>query len=246
MTIDDEIRKTFTPTHHALLFAWMSREVVQRAGEEQGESVMRQAISRYAEQRGQRMALRAQANGHALTMNHYLVYGEWRPADPNASASETVEHEPQLKKHVLKCPWHTAWQDNDLMPYGRFYCLEVDEALARGFNPDLTVEVNCTKPNDADYCEFVFHDADLATLETLLPQYREQFRVGEATVMPWDYHIGHLYKTVGEMVIKELGDLGREAIDAALAEFAGHYGEEAAQIIKAHHATDFDRLPESG
>ena len=240
----NELRKTFGPTHHALLFAWLSREVVHRVGEEKGETIMRKAVRRYAGQRGKRMAMRAQGNGHALTMNHYRAYGEWRHTDSDADAAEIVEQVPHLKQHVLKCPWHTAWQDNDLLPYGRFYCLEVDEALVRGFNPELTLEVNSTKTNDAEVCEFVFHDADDAALEAILPQYREQFGVGETTVMPWDYHTGHLYKTVGAVIIGELGAMGQKAVDAALVEFSDRYGEEAAQIVKAYQSTDFNHLPE--
>lgn len=240
---DHSLRESFSPTHHALLFAWLSREVVQRAGKEEGEAIMREAVRRYAGQRGKRMALRAQANGHALTMNHYRMYGEWRHNDPDASAAEVVEQVPHLKQHVLKCPWHTAWQDNDLLSFGRFYCLEIDEAIARGFNPELTLEVNSTKSNDADVCEFVFQDADDAAMEADLPQYRAQFGIGETTVMGWDYHIGHLYKTVGDVIVDSLGVAGKAAVDAALDEFASRYGEKAVQIIKAYQTTDFERLP---
>jgi hypothetical protein len=70
------IRSAFSPTHHALLFAWMSLEIIRRAGADEGECIVRSAVQRYGEQRGRRMALRAQANGHPLTMTHYLAYGE--------------------------------------------------------------------------------------------------------------------------------------------------------------------------
>jgi hypothetical protein len=222
----------------------MSREVVRRVGEDRAEVIMRKAVRRYAAQRGRRMAMRAQANGQALTMNHYRLYGEWRHTEPDASEAETVEQVPHLKQHVLKCPWHTAWQDNDLLPFGRFYCLEVDEALVQGFNPALTLEVNSTKTNGAEVCEFVFHDADAAALEAELPQHREQYRIGEATVMSWEYHTGHLYKTVGEVIVDELGATGQEAVAAALVEFGNRYGDEAARIVKAYQSTDFDQLPE--
>jgi hypothetical protein len=62
--------------------------------------------------------------------------------------------------------------------------------------------------------------------------------------MPWEYHLGHLFKTIREAVIGELGEKGAEAIDAAMAEFAREFGEEASQIVRGFEAADFDKLPE--
>jgi hypothetical protein len=80
MTTENNV--SFTPTDHALLFAWIGREVVQRVGEEKGEAIMRKAVARYARQRGQRMALRAQANGHALTMTNQRFGDDRDPSPP--------------------------------------------------------------------------------------------------------------------------------------------------------------------
>ncbi len=66
-----------TATHHAPLFAWAARELCRAAGD-RGEGIVRRAVRRYGEQRGRRMALRAQADGHPLDMVHYMAYGEWR------------------------------------------------------------------------------------------------------------------------------------------------------------------------
>ena len=53
----------FTATHHALLFAWISRAVINAVGEEKGEGIIRKAVVKYGMQRGKRMAMRAKANG---------------------------------------------------------------------------------------------------------------------------------------------------------------------------------------
>jgi hypothetical protein len=230
----NEARTDFSPTHHALLFAWLSREVIQRVGQEEGERVVRQAIRRYGQQRGRRMALRAQANGHALTMANYMAYGEWQ-AGEGETEQEIIEKDPHVKAHVHLCPWYQAWEKEDLLPYGRLYCLDVDEALVHGFNPELRLDVNRTLSNDGEPCEFVFHDATLANKNAVRP--------GRQAVMPWEYHLGHLYKTVGEVIVEELGQVGREAVEAALGEFARRYGEEAAQIVAAYQDVDFDQLP---
>jgi hypothetical protein len=217
-----------------MLFAWISREVIQRAGEETGTTVIRQAVRRYGEQRGRRMALRAQADGRPLSMASYLAYGEWAVGpgemEVSASTSEGTGGGDRTTR-VYECPWHTAWTENDLLAYGRLYCLDIDEALVRGFNPALKIDVQRTRPYDGDYCEHTYRDVG----ETL-PR--------RGTIMPWDYHAGHLYKTMGKVIVDQLGETGREALDAALETFAERYGAQAARAVLAYADTDFDRLPE--
>jgi hypothetical protein len=222
-----------TPTHHALLFAWLARAVIRRAGKSQGEAIVRQAVRRYGEQRGRRMAMRALSDGQALTMNAYMAYGEWRAAAGQAD-SAMVQEFPLPIGQVYRCPWHEAWEDQDVMAYGRLYCLEVDHALVRGFNPDLRLDINSIKSAGDDFCEFAYYGADLS----------EPAQSGRPTVMPWDYHLGHLYKTVGQVVLEEIGEPGAEAVSEALAEFAACFGQDAAAAIEAYGDTDFDSLPE--
>jgi hypothetical protein len=212
-----------------MLFAWIARAVIARAGAEKGEAVMRQAVRRYGEERGQRMALRAEADGEQLSMANYLAYGEWS-ADPEEIEQVMVEEGAVVRMTVHKCPWHAAWTENDLMTYGRLYCLEIDEALVRGFNPALKLDVNATQTNEGKPCEFVFHE-----LEDKGPR--------RGRVMPWAYHVGHLYKTVGDVVVEELEAAGGEAVSEALTAFAERYGEEAAQVVLRYEDVDFGRLP---
>jgi hypothetical protein len=227
--MSDRSRDTFTATHHALLFAWISREVVERIGVEEGEAVMRAVVRRYGEERGRRMALRALADGQTLSMASFLAHGEWE-VGPGQMARQVIEKPPDVLTHVHRCPWHAAWVENDLMEYGRLYCLEIDEALVRGFNPDLGLEVNRTQTNDGEYCEFVYRDVGSG-----MPK--------RGAVMPWDYHAGHLYKTAGEVLLEKLGELGREALSAALEEFSERYGQEASRLVVAYWDMDFSCVP---
>jgi hypothetical protein len=175
------------------------------------------------------MALRADADGERLSMANYLAYGEWS-ADPEESEQQMVEEGANVRMTVHRCPWHAAWAEDDLMAYGRLYCLEIDQALVRGFNPMLWLMVKRTRPNDGGSCEFLFHG-----VEERVPR--------RGRVMPWAYHLGHLYKTVGDVVVEELGEGGREAIREALRAFAERYGEGAAQVVLGYQDVDFRRLP---
>lgn len=227
------VTEEFAPTHHALLFAWLSRAVVHRAGEIQGEAIVRKAVRRYGEQRGRRMALRASADGYPLNMDAYRAYGEWR-APEGATAAKIVREGPDPVQHVQVCPWHRAWEEQGLMPYGRLYCLEVDHALARGFSPEIELGVNSIMSGGAECCEFVFYGAGVeGAVEPV-----------SKTVMPWQYHLGHLYSTMCDVIVEEMGEQGEEALCEGLGEFAAHYGPAAAEIIESYAGTDFDRLPE--
>ena len=223
-------QQRFTATHHALLFACLSRAIVQSAGQPQGEAIVRRAVRRYGEQRGHRMALRAQASGEPLTMDSFLANGELGiPA--GEQLNDTVQERPDLVVHVLRCPWHQAWEANGLTPYGRLYCLEVDHALVRGFNPELWLDVNGVLTSGDPCCEFVFHQVKGAA-------------AGRGRViMPWEYHAGHLFKTISQVAVAELGPLGGQAVRQGLADWSATYGAEAARVVTSYADADFDRLP---
>jgi len=232
-----------TATHHAMLFALMARAVGHHADDKTCEALMRKAVRTYGEQRGHRMALRARANGHALTMANFLAYGEWS-LESGESDLQVVAKVPHARVHIGKCPWHRVWAEKDLLPYGRYYCLEIDAALIRGFNPELKLDVKESLTAGQPRCDFVFHDANLTLRNYLAVAYRKLVNPGRACRMPWDYHCGHLYKTVGDIIVRELGAPGQEAVDTALAEFTATYGQRATRILTDFQDTDFNKLPE--
>jgi hypothetical protein len=233
----------FTETHHALLFGWLARAIIEAAGDTKGEAVVRAATRQYGAERGRRMALRARGNRHALTTTNYLAYSEW-VASPGVMKQVFVEKAPHARVHVHLCPWHTLWQEHELLPYGRLYCLEIDKALVNGFNPRLVVEVNGTRTNGADRCEFVFREANLTWSNYLLLGFRKAVSPGQKAHMPWEYHAGHLFTTFEKAAGEALGEPGQRAVGAALAEFTRYFGEGATQTLLAFRNTDFAHPPE--
>jgi hypothetical protein len=239
-----EASSPFTATHHALLFAYLSRAIVQRVGAQRGEQIIRKAVRRYGGQRGRRMALRARANGDPQDMVNYFVYGEWEAAE-GEMVQEYKTTSPDAEMLVHKCIWYDAWKAADLLEFGRYYCLEIDEALLQGYNPVLRMSVQGTQSNGAPYCAFTFH----AHPDDLNPENRERAAhkkaaVTHSAVMPWAYHCGHLYKTVREVFTAEIGDHGRAATEQALKDFAGRLGAEAAEVVKSYQDVNYNLLPE--
>jgi len=245
--------ESFTEVHHALLFGWIGRAVIEAAGDE--ARTMRIAVIRYGQERGRRMALRARANGHALSMAAYFAYGEWVASPPDAlppgcskwtQQAQWVEEAPHARERserITRCPWFEAWKANGLLAVGQLYCQEIDAALVSGFNPDLAVDVLTTLSSGAAACEFVFHDAALAQAGRLTAGQEPGIQPGQGAAMPWEYHAGHLFATLEKVIVAQLGDAGRAAARAGLAEFARHFGEAAAERVLAYRGVDFERLP---
>jgi hypothetical protein len=230
-------------THHAVLFALIARHTIEQFGANEGEAVIRKAIRRYGNQRGKRMAMRAQANSQDLTMPGYLSYGEWQPSAYDIMSSTKEDIELDMRMKVVKCPWNDAWVKYGLIQYGRIYCQEIDDALIKGFNPALTLETISTLSNDGQPCVFIYRDACSVQKESPTLLQKKQSEPQETNTMPWEYHCGHLYKTFNAVLIDEWGVIGMAAIRSALEEFGSIFGKEATRLILGYQETDFDQLP---
>jgi hypothetical protein len=235
----------FTETHHALLFGWLSKAIIEGVGEQRGKVVVSKALRKYGEERGRRMALRAKGSGHALDVANFFVYAEYRPISGKMKA-KVAEKSPSFTLEASRCPWCDAWNENGLLPYGRLYCLDIDEAVLRGFNPNLKMDVEGTLSNGAEKCKLVYREANLTLFSYLLVGYKRAIRPGKRVVMPWEYHVGHLFKTFEISIIEDLGELGRKASESAIHEFSKRYGEPAARQILAFRTTDFTKIANSG
>jgi hypothetical protein len=233
----------FNEIHHALLFGWIARAVVERVGEQRGEAIICKAIRQYGEQRGRRMALRAQANKQVRSMLNYIAYSEYRTT-PGVFELKIIERTPHARVQTPRCPWYGAWKENGLLAVGRLYCSEIDQALVRGFNPELHMDVIATLTNGASQCEFVYYNVDITIPNYLLIQYRRAISPGAKAVRSWDYHVGHLFRTLEKVAVEELGQVGQEAIQAGLVEFAERYGEQAMQRVVTSRSKDYESVSE--
>jgi len=238
----EEVRKSFKAENQALLFAWIAKSAIEKMGKAQAEPVLKKAVIRYGEQRGKRMALRAAANRHPLDMLGYLSYGEWK-AGKGEMQMIIIKQPPDLCVKAPKCSWYTAWSNAGLNEFGKYYCQSIDVAVMHGYNPALRLDVMDIKPEGKPECVMLFHDARLGPAEMLALMGRKMFKPGRKAVMPWDYHTGHIYKTMKEVLTQELGAAGNEIIKLAMAEFSKRYGAEAAQLVEEFDGVGFDTLP---
>lgn len=235
MTISDT--RPLGPPQHALLFAWLAQEAERVLGPIPADDLIRQAVQRYGRERGARMAQRAEALGLPLDWTTYQALGEWSaPEYPHEAM--TIQHTPQWQRLVTVCPWNDAWRAEGLQRYGRLYCRDIDRALVQGFLPDMEYSVSRTLPAGQPCCEFVaigygLTEGEMARLQAL------RIRIGDTAVMPWEYHLGHLYWTLCREFEAHTGAAGTAMAERALAAFEKRFGKDLADAIRAQEGTDF-------
>ena len=215
---------TLTIEHHAILFALLSRQAITRFGDEGKEAILK-AMTRYGNERGQRMAKNALANGDELTLLNSQAYGEWKPDFPGQMEFGAICGQPTYHSYIAKCAWCDAWAKHDIMEYGKYYCSNIDNAWYQGFNPEFL----CTPLNPAmswggDCCRFDWGQP--LTDEDITALAEKKKALGTSCMKDFNFHTAHLLSSVGNTLIEELGERANDAIEAAKKEYAEKFGCE--------------------
>ncbi len=226
-------------SHHAMLFAYLAKETIDTFGEA-GKAAVTAGVNRYGEQRGRRMALRTLADGNPLDVENYLVYGEWE-AFPGQMDLRFPAYSPEVRMQNYRCPWHTEWSKRGLEEYGRYYCRDVDAALARGYN-GMTLELKANRLLGDNCCDFIFQGCEIPP-ERMEEFARKRAAIGSKAKMPWEYHVGHLYRTMREAIVGAFGAEGEAAVERALEAYREEYGDEAKNLVLQYADVDYDAMP---
>ncbi|MCC8060931.1 MAG: L-2-amino-thiazoline-4-carboxylic acid hydrolase [Clostridiales bacterium] len=227
-------------SHHAMLFAYLAKETIDCFGDE-GRKAVTAGVIRYGKQRGHRMALRTLADGKPLNVENYLLYGEWE-AFPGQMDLRFPDYSPEVHMQNYRCPWHTEWSSRGLLEYGRYYCRDVDAALARGYN-DMELQLLANRALGDECCDFVFKNCGIP--EERMDAFAEaRVKLGGKAKMPWEYHIGHLYRTMREEIVAAFGKEGEDAVARAMDQYCAEYGTEARDKVLEFADVDYDIMPE--
>ena len=226
----------YTARDHAYVYGVIAQEIVKVCPD--APDVLREAIMVYGLQRGSRMAQTAVAFGDERTMQTYMAYGEWAPA-PGEMDICVPEESPSAVWNVKKCPWNQEWTEQGMLDVGKYYCKYVDRELVHGFEPSLELGIGTTQTNGDEYCYFKWNGADM-TPEHKAENAEIAKKVGNVRLKTWAYHMGHIYKTMHEIVSKlkggELCNTIYENVDARLRE---HYGNETVELMHAGLTIDY-------
>ncbi|MDR7870475.1 MAG: L-2-amino-thiazoline-4-carboxylic acid hydrolase [Tissierellaceae bacterium] len=232
-----QIRQSLTARHHATLFAYIVKSSIDIFGNDCIQT-LENGIRRYGNQRGYRMAQRALKDRNKLDILSYLIYGEWESA-PNEMQIDFYISSSDVNMTASKCSWYDEWNKENLLRYGVLYCDFVDAALLEGFNPELKLDLLEHRTKGAKNCDFYFRDGNL-NIEEINEASRTNKLLGKTTKKHWDYHIGHIYKTLKQELEKDFRDEGLRALRNALEMYREKYGQEVYEILLEFEDTNFD------
>ncbi len=227
--------------NQAVMFALLSKHTFLALGDEQRDrahEVIQKGMIRYGNERGQRMAQRAAANGDPIELWTNQAYGEWKPDYAGQMEFGTVRNEPTFRTYISKCAWCDAWKKYDLLPYGREYCLNVDAAVYDGFQSDFT----CTPQGDAmswggKRCEFDWGTPLSEDDQAKLAAKKQE--LGTSAMKDFTFHTAHIYWTVSSVIRSELPDQADAIISAAEKDYIALFGEDEFTPLKNYQPADF-------
>lgn len=223
--------------HHAMMFAFLAKHAMERCGEK-GKEVILKGMTVYGNERGARMAANALAHGDELTTMTNQAYGEWQPDHDGQMEFGQLRTEPTLKTYIAKCAWCDAWKKHNITEYGKYYCVNVDNAVYQGFRPDFVCTPTATSLSwGGERCEFDWgHPLTPEEVTELAEKKRE---LGTSCMKDFDFHTAHLKSTLSRILIEILGTDGEEIVKTALEDFRNTFGEEALKALEKIDASEF-------
>lgn len=226
--------------NHAFIFATIAQKTISKFGK-QGEYVLSIGVNLYAKQRSRRMMLRAMGDGQALDIKSYMLYGEWFEDAGEELSAEFLSFYPEVNKLVYRCPWYEEWSTNGLLEYGKYYCQDIDIALADGFC-GMEPKIAESRAFGGKCCNFLFVNQGVDEADMQIFKQQKELLQNKAK-MPWEYHIGHIYKTLGEVIIKAFADAGQQIMTDTIAEYESKFGRAAKDSLLEYLTVDYEILP---
>ncbi|MDO4313136.1 MAG: L-2-amino-thiazoline-4-carboxylic acid hydrolase [Eubacteriales bacterium] len=215
--------------HHAMLFAYFSKHAISLCGE-RGKDAILAGMTVYGNERGKRMAANALAHGDELTTMTNQAYGEWKPDYTGQMEFGQLRTEPTLQTYIAKCAWCEAWKKHDILEYGKYYCVNVDNAVYQGYRSDFV----CTPTSASlswggECCEFDWgHPLSAEENEQLAQKKKE---LGSSCMKDFNFHTAHLKHTISRILTDTLGQDGEKVVELALKDYTDTFGQEYLDVL---------------
>lgn len=216
--------------HHAMLFAYLAKHAIEICGEAGKEAILT-GMTTYGNERGARMAANALANGDELNTMTNQAYGEWKPDYAGQMEFGQLRIEPTLQTYISKCAWCEAWKKHNITEYGKYYCVNVDNAVYQGYRSDFVCKPITTAMSwGGERCEFDWG-------YPLTPEENEQLaakkkELGTSCMKDFNFHTAHLKYTISKTLIDILGEKGEKAVEIALQDYVNTFGQEYLDVLE--------------
>lgn len=122
----------------ARLFCTLTEEVISQFGEKGKETIIK-AVEKFGERRGQEIAEIVKSLGKELTLKNYFIYSTFDGDQTTKYKINIVDGNVELI--IRQCVFCDGCKDWDKLEYGKIYCDYIDDAILKGYNPKLNIEV---------------------------------------------------------------------------------------------------------
>ncbi|TET56954.1 MAG: hypothetical protein E3J52_11075 [Promethearchaeota archaeon] len=122
----------------ARLFCTLTEEVISQFGEKGKETIIN-AVEKFGERRGQEIAEIVKSLGKELTLKNYFIFSTFDGDQTTKYKINIVDGNVELI--IRQCVFCDGCKDWDKLEYGKIYCDYIDEAILKGYNPKLKIEV---------------------------------------------------------------------------------------------------------
>ena len=139
--------------HLMHLLASIAREAEARFGAD-GIEMVEQAVARFGEERGRCVAQKVKDAGRPLTVTNFFLYSDLDTGFGIEKTPELVDGE--FHTRVSRCGLNDRLAELGLEKYAKHYCIPVDIAILKGYNPKLKLEIKSQLTREADCCHFVY------------------------------------------------------------------------------------------
>lgn len=221
----------FNEKVHAFLAARYYVRLTERFAS-RGEAAFVHAVQYYAGQRGRAHGAAGDSRWAAVDARH--VYAVWRAAHDRRGGPDPPRGYrpfPGLRIAHYGLPMARTVPGNGCLQAGAVYCRHMDEALCRGFSPDIAFQAP-KNLNAHDCCVQRVVGVHYAALPDDPPM--------DAYKKDFNYHCGNLYWAFHEAVCAIFGAQGEAVCADVLEDFAGTYGAEMADELAAWRHTNFN------
>ena len=204
------MNKGFGIRHHAVLYALIVKYIF-RYVKDDPKKVIEDLTCAYGLKRGRRMKDLALANNEPLSIDAFLIHGEWA-GEKDENRSSLGHDENDTLSIVSRCAWYDYWKKYDLLEYGTYYCRYIDKAICTGFDGDFNLKLDKALGFNDDRCEFRWnriYDEDY--LKTHPKKW----------ILPFDFHCRELYETACEVLDESIRDKILEDVDEDFYEIFG-------------------------
>jgi hypothetical protein len=210
--------------NQAMMFAFLSRAAIEAKGEE-GRAAIQDGMIRYGKERGARMAERARKAGDPVDLWTNQAYGEWKPDYAGQMEFGMLRSEPTYQTYIAKCAWCEAWKKNDILEYGREYCVNVDAAVYEGFGCGaVCTPISTSMSWGGERCDFDWGKP--LSKEEVRMVADKKAELGTSAMRDFNFHTAHIYYSVADELRRHFPEDAEAMIEKAVADYIALFGQE--------------------